>query len=44
VPLGNNIFIFKADGTGVDLTGLSNPVTVVLTIAIDSGTTTAEFQ
>jgi hypothetical protein len=46
VPLGNNIFTFKAEGTGVDLTGLTNPVTVVLTIGIDSGTTTAtaEFQ
>jgi hypothetical protein len=39
VPLGNNIFIFKAEGTGVKLTGLTNPVTVVLTIGIDSGTT-----
>ena len=39
VPLGNNIFTFKAEGTGVDLTGLTNPVTVVLTIGIDSGTT-----
>jgi hypothetical protein len=46
VPLGNNIFTFEAEGTGVDLTGLTNPVTVVLTIGIDSGTTTttAEFQ
>jgi hypothetical protein len=46
VPLGNNIFTFKAEGTDVDLTGLTNPVTVVLTIGIDSGTTavTAEFQ
>ena len=45
VPLGNNIFIFKAEGTGVDLTGLTNPVTVVLTIGIDSGGTavTAQF-
>ena len=25
VPLGNNIFTFKAEGTGVDLTGLTNP-------------------
>ena len=41
VPLGNNMFTFKAEGTGVDLTGLTNPVTVVLTIGIDSGTTTA---
>jgi hypothetical protein len=46
VPLGNNIFTFKAEGRGVDLTGLTNPVTVVLTIGIDSGSTTAiaEFQ
>jgi lactonase family protein with 7-bladed beta-propeller len=41
VPLGNNIFTFKAEGTGVNLTGLTNPVTVVLTIGIDSGTTIA---
>jgi hypothetical protein len=39
VPLGNNIFTFKADGKGVDLTGLTNPVTVGLTIGIDSGST-----
>jgi hypothetical protein len=25
VPLGNNIFTFKAEGTGVDLTGLTTP-------------------
>jgi hypothetical protein len=45
VPLGNNIFTFKAEGKGVDLTDLTNPVTVVLTIGIDSGTTavTAKF-
>jgi hypothetical protein len=40
VPLGNNIFSFNAVGAGVDLTGLTNPVTVVLTIGINSGTTT----
>jgi hypothetical protein len=40
VPLGNNIFTFDAVGTDVDLTGLTNPVTVVLTIGINSGTTT----
>jgi len=40
VPLGNNIFTSKIKGAGVDLTGLSNPVTVVLTIGVDSGTTT----
>ena len=46
VPLGNNMFTFMAEGTGADLTGLTNPVTVVLTIGIDSGTTTvtAQFQ
>ena len=37
VPLGNNIFTFKAEGRSVGLT--SNPVTVVLTIGIDSGST-----
>jgi 6-phosphogluconolactonase (cycloisomerase 2 family) len=46
VPLGNNIFTFKAEGKGVDLTDLTNPVTVVLTIGTDSGSTdvTAEFE
>jgi hypothetical protein len=39
-PLFNNIFRFQAVGTNVDLTGLTNPVTVVLTIGINSGTTT----
>jgi hypothetical protein len=43
-PLGNNIFTFKAEGTGVDLTGLTNPVTVVLIIGIDSGSTKAIAQ
>ncbi len=46
VPLSNNMFTFKAEGTGVDLTGLFNPVTVVLTIGDDFGSTsvTAQFQ
>jgi hypothetical protein len=46
MPLGNNIFTFKAEGKGVDLTDLTNPVTVVLTIGTDSGSTdvTAEFE
>jgi hypothetical protein len=30
---------FKASGIPIDLTGLSNPVTVVITIGNDSGTT-----
>jgi hypothetical protein len=44
VPLGNNIFTFKAEGTGVDLTGLTNPVTVVLTIGNDTGSTAVIAQ
>jgi hypothetical protein len=46
VPVGNNMFTFKAEGTGVDLTGLFNPVTVVLTIGDDTGSTavTAQLQ
>jgi hypothetical protein len=44
VPLGNNIFTFKAEGTGAGFTGLTNPVTVVLTIGINTGTTTAVAQ
>jgi len=42
VPLGNNLFTFEAEGRGVDLAGLTNPVTVLLTIGIDSGTTTVD--
>ncbi len=46
VPLGNNIFTFNAQATGVDLTGLTNPVTVVVTIGDDTGSTavTAQFK
>jgi len=44
VPLGNNIFTFNADGKGVDLTGLTNPITVVLTIGINSGSTAVIAQ
>jgi hypothetical protein len=40
VPLGNNLFTFKAVRAGVDVTGITNPVTVVLTIGINTGTTT----
>ena len=39
VPLGSNSFQFKAEATGVNLTRLANPVTVVLTIGDDSGST-----
>jgi hypothetical protein len=44
VPLSNNIFTFKAEGTGAGFTGLTNPVTLVLTIGINTGTTTAVAQ
>jgi hypothetical protein len=44
VPLGNNIFTFKAEGTGANFTGLTNPVTVVLTIGINTGSTTVTAQ
>jgi hypothetical protein len=40
LPLGNNIFRFKTVGKDLDLTGHTTPVTVVLTIGINSGTTT----
>jgi DNA-binding beta-propeller fold protein YncE len=41
VPLGNKMFTFQADARPVHLTGITKPVTVVLTIGINSGTTTA---
>jgi hypothetical protein len=41
VHLVHNIFTFNALGTHVDLTGPTNPGTVVLTIGINRGTTTA---
>jgi hypothetical protein len=44
VPLGNNIFTIKAVGSGVDLTSLTNPVTVVLTIGIDTGASTVRAR
>lgn len=45
-PLGANSFEFKAEGTGTDLTGTVNPVTVQLAIGDDGGSTTvtAEFE
>jgi 6-phosphogluconolactonase len=45
VALGNNIFALAAESKGVNLTGLTNPVTVVLTIGNDTGSTavTAQF-
>jgi DNA-binding beta-propeller fold protein YncE len=46
VPIGNNIYTFKAEGQGADLDCLASPVTVGLTIGIDSGSTAvrAEFE
>jgi hypothetical protein len=44
--IGNNIYTLKAEGKGVDSDCLANPVTVGLTIGIDSGSTAvrAEFE
>ncbi|MGB2972689.1 MAG: CARDB domain-containing protein [Candidatus Competibacter sp.] len=39
VPLGNNRFGFQAAAYGASLTGITNPVTVKLTIRNDQGTT-----
>jgi hypothetical protein len=39
VALGNNIFALAAESKGLNLTGLTNPVTVVLTIGDDTGST-----
>ena len=39
VPLGYHDFQFEALGTGVDLTGLTNPVSLVLTIGTNIGAT-----
>jgi hypothetical protein len=36
---GNKIFTFTAVGTSVDLSGLTNPVAVVLTIGVNTGST-----
>lgn len=42
---GASAYSFSADASGVDLTTLNNPVTVTLTVGIDSGTipVTAQF-
>lgn len=44
--LGVGMFEFKAEGTGADLTGTVNPVTVTLIIGDDGGsaTATAKFE
>ena len=39
--LGDNVFTLKAQGKGVDLSALTNPVMVMLTIGNDTGTTAA---
>lgn len=41
VPLGDKSFQFIAVGTGAEFTGLTSAVTVVLTIGVNTGTTTA---
>ena len=44
VALGNNIFALAAESKGVNLTGLTNPVTVVLTIGDNTGSTAVTAQ
>lgn len=44
IDLGVGMFEFKAEGTGADLTGTVNPVTVSLTIGDDGGSTTVEAE
>jgi len=44
-PLSSNSFALKVSALGVNLTGLTNPVAVAVTIGDDSGTTTtAKFN
>ena len=43
-PLSANSYSFKAEGSGANLTGTTNPVTVGLTIGDDSGATTASAE
>lgn len=43
-PLLGGSFEFKAEGTGADLTGITNPVEVGLTIRDDGGSTTVEAE
>jgi hypothetical protein len=45
-PTGNSSFAFKVTAAGVNLSGLTNPIPVVLTIGDDTGSTaaTADFQ
>jgi hypothetical protein len=43
-PTSYNSFAFKAERSGADLSGITHPVTVVLTIGDDSGSTTATAQ
>jgi hypothetical protein len=44
VPLGGSSYAFKVGAQPVDLTGLSNPVTVTITIGNNSGTVGANAQ
>jgi hypothetical protein len=46
VSVGNDIYTLKAEGEGMDLHCLANPVAVGLTIGIDSGSAAvrAEFE
>jgi hypothetical protein len=43
-PTGGSSFTLQAEGSGANLTGISNPVTVTLTIGDDSGSTQITAQ
>jgi hypothetical protein len=44
VALGTNVFALAAESKGVNLSGLTNPVTVVLTVGYNSGSTAVTAQ
>jgi hypothetical protein len=43
-PVGGNTYTLQAQGSGANLTGISNPVTVRLTIGNDAGSTPITAQ
>lgn len=43
-PVGDNSYTLQAEGSGANLTGISNPVTVTLTIGDDTGSTQITAQ
>jgi hypothetical protein len=43
-PVSSTQFTFQVEGTGANLAGIANPVTVALTIGDDSGSTTVTAE